>query len=77
MASKKVTMKVFGMTCNDCVRYVTKGLTDGGAHDVNVSLESGIASAIVEDTEISPEDLTKLSVFGKNSQYKAQIRKLE
>lgn len=77
MASKKVTMKVFGMTCDDCVRHVTKGLTDGGAHDVNVSLENGIVSAIVEDADISPEDLTKLPVFGKKSQYKAQIRKTE
>ncbi|MEM0156226.1 MAG: copper-binding protein [Thermoplasmataceae archaeon] len=77
MATRKVTMKVFGMTCDDCVDHVGKGLTDGGANDVLVSLKDGMASAVIDDTNVSPEDLEKLPIFGKDSQYKVQVRKVE
>ncbi len=77
MASKKVTMKVYGMTCDDCVRHVTNGLTEGGADKVSVSLKDGIATAVVDDSKVLPDDLVKLPVFSKDSQYKAQIRRIE
>ncbi|OWP56744.1 MAG: hypothetical protein B2I17_03905 [Thermoplasmatales archaeon B_DKE] len=77
MATRKVTMKVFGMTCDDCVIHVSRGLKEGGADQVLVSLENGIASAVVDDSKVSPEDLVKLPVFGKDSQYKAQLRKVD
>ena len=31
MAERKVTMRVFGMTCDDCVRTVSDGLKKEGA----------------------------------------------
>ncbi len=77
MATKKVTIKVFGMTCDDCVRHVSKGLTEGGAYKVSVSLKNGLASAVIDDSKVTLEDLEKLPVFGKDSHYKAQIRKVE
>ena len=77
MAKKNVTMKVFGMTCDDCVRHVTKGLTEGGAEKVLVSLKEGRASFVIDDDRVSPESFQKLPVFDKNSQYKAQITSVE
>lgn len=77
MVSKKVTMRVFGMTCDDCVRTVSDGLKDGGATDIFVSLKDGTASAVVDDSRMKPEDLSKIPVFGEKSHYKAQVRKVE
>jgi copper chaperone len=77
MAQKKVTMKVYGMTCNDCVSTVSNGLKSAGATDIFVSLENGTASAVVDDRVLSPQDLVKIPVFGENSHYKAQVRKVE
>ena len=77
MAQKKVTMKVFGMTCDDCVFTVSSGLKSAGATDVFVSLENGTASALVDDSVLSPQDLLKIPVFGEKSHYKAQVRKVE
>ncbi|EQD26754.1 mercuric resistance operon regulatory protein merP related protein [mine drainage metagenome] len=77
MATKKLTMKVYGMTCDDCVRHVTKDLMEGGADKVYVSLKDGMASAVIDDSKVLPEELVKLPVFGKDSQYKAQLRRIE
>ena len=77
MAERKVTMRVYGMTCDDCVRTVSKGLSDAGARDVSVSLKDGIAMLRIEDTKVSPDSLVKIPVFGEKSHYKAQIRKVE
>jgi copper chaperone CopZ len=77
MSQKKVTMKVFGMTCDDCVFTVSNGLKSAGATDVFVSLENGTASAVVDDSVLSPQDLLKIPVFGEKSHYKAQVRKVE
>jgi len=77
MASKKVTMRVFGMTCDDCVRTVSKGLEEAGATEISVSLKDGAASVVVDDSIIKPDELSKLPVFGEKSHYKAQVRKVE
>ena len=77
MAEKKVTLRVYGMTCDDCVRTVSKGLNDAGAMDVSVSLKDGIAMLKIDDAKISPDSLAKIPVFGEKSHYKAQIRKVE
>lgn len=77
MTSKKVTMRVFGMTCDDCVRTVSKGLEEVGATEISVSLKDGAASAVVDDSVINPHELSKLPVFGEKSHYKAQVRKVE
>ncbi len=77
MATRTVTMRVFGMTCDDCVAHVSKGLTEGGARRVSVSLKEGMASAVIDDSVVTPDDLVKLPLFGKESQYKAKIRKVE
>ena len=75
MASKKVTIRVFGMTCDDCVRTVSEGLKEGGASEIFVSLKNGTASAVVDDSMIRPDDLSRLPVFSEKSHYRAQVRK--
>ena len=77
MAERKVTMRVYGMTCDDCVRTVSNGLSDAGARDVSVSLKDGIAMLRIDDAKVSPDSLVKIPVFGEKSHYKAQIRKVE
>lgn len=45
------SIKVKGMTCQHCVASVTKALSEiDGVTDVNVDLESGIASYAEEKT---------------------------
>ncbi|MGC8580779.1 MAG: heavy-metal-associated domain-containing protein [Thermoplasmata archaeon] len=73
----KVTLKIFGMTCEDCVYTVKSNLEKAGAKEVNVSLDDGIATLFIESETLSPHDLVKLPVFSKDSPYKAQIRKVE
>ncbi|MGP6207705.1 heavy-metal-associated domain-containing protein [Cuniculiplasma sp. SKW3] len=77
MAEKKVTLKVFGMTCDDCVRTVSKGLKEQGADVLSVSLKDGMAIVKIDNEKISPEVLVKAPIFGEESHYKAQLRKVE
>ncbi|MHB1709131.1 MAG: heavy-metal-associated domain-containing protein [Thermoplasmataceae archaeon] len=77
MAQKKVTMRVYGMTCEDCVTTVSSRLKEAGASDIQVSLGDGTATVVIDDSMIEAEDLVKAPVFGKTSHYKAQIRKVE
>ena len=77
MTAKKVTMRVFGMTCDDCVRTVSDGLKKEGADVLSVSLKDGIAIVKIDDAKISAEKLVKAPVFGDETHYKAQLRKVE
>ncbi len=65
------------MTCEDCVATVSGSLKKAGASDVQVSLGDGTATVVMDDSMIKPGDLVKAPVFGKTSNYKAQIRKVE
>jgi|GEM_PF-607410 len=73
----KVTLKIFGMTCEDCVYTVKSNLEKAGAKEVNVSLENGTATLFIDSEKLSPQDLVKLPIFSKDSPYKAQVRKVE
>ena len=77
MAERKVTLRVFGMTCDDCVRTVSNGLKREGADVISVSLNDGMAIVKIDDAKISAEKLVKAPVFGEKSHYKAQLRKVE
>ncbi len=77
MAQKKVTMRIYGMTCENCVATVSGSLKKAGVSDVQVSLGNGTATVVMDDSMIKPGDLVKAPVFGKTSNYKAQIRKVE
>ncbi len=72
---KTIELRVYGMTCDDCVTHVSNGLKSaGGVKDVDVSLENGMA-IVKTDNSLNPEDLLKLSVF--NGKYRAQLRSVK
>ncbi len=73
--TKTIELRIYGMTCDDCVAHVSKGLNEAdGVTDVFVSLKDGIA-IVKADNEIKPEDLTNLNVF--KGKYKAQTRSVK
>ncbi|MGC8631442.1 MAG: heavy-metal-associated domain-containing protein [Thermoprotei archaeon] len=72
---KKIKMRVFGMTCEDCALTVTKGLKGkDGVLDAKVSLRAGIAEVLVDADKVRPEELETLPVFSGKSPYRAKIR---
>ncbi len=72
---KKATLRVFGMTCNDCALTVKKGLLNAeGVKDVKVYLDDGIAEVLLDDALVNPEELARLPVFSGKSKYRAQLR---
>ena len=73
--TKTIELKVFGMTCDDCVRHVTEGLSNvNGVEDVSVSLEDGMAM-VKAANEVYPEELIRQDVF--RGHYKAQVRSVK
>ncbi|MGC8600454.1 MAG: heavy-metal-associated domain-containing protein [Nitrososphaeria archaeon] len=75
--NKKATIRVFGMTCDDCAVTVKKGLLSAeGVKDVRVYLKDGIAEVLLDDAIVNPEGLVKLPVFSGKSRYRAQLREV-
>jgi copper chaperone CopZ len=74
MEEKKVKLRIYGMTCDDCVATVTRGLKDqAGVIDVRVSLKDGTGEVDVDLEKVNPEDLLRNKVFSKSSHYKATL----
>ncbi len=74
--AKNIELKVYGMTCDDCVAHVTEGLKSAiGVKDVYVSLKDGKATVKADDS-VNPKELEKLDVFTK-THYKAQVRSVK
>lgn len=74
MGSEKVKLKIYGMTCDDCVASVTSGLKgQDGVLDVKVSLKDGTGLVDIDPEKVKPETLLKNKVFAKPSHYKATI----
>ena len=73
--TKTIELRVYGMTCDDCVEHVSSGLKNAnGVNDASVSLKDGMA--VVRTTDITnPDDLIKLDVF--KGQYRAQVRSVK
>jgi len=55
---KRVTLKIDGMTCEGCVRSVTKVLENMGANEIDVSLERGKAIFTIKK-ERDPHEISK------------------
>ncbi|WP_188596142.1 heavy-metal-associated domain-containing protein [Thermocladium modestius] len=76
MTEKIVKMRVFGMTCDDCVRAVTNGIkSKEGVIDVRVSLSDGSAVVRIDTDKVDPHELEVLPVFTK-TRYRAQVREV-
>ena len=73
--TRTIELKVFGMTCDDCVKHVSEGLRNAnGVEDVSVSLKDGIA-IVKAANEIDPDALPRLDVF--SGHYRAQLRSVK
>ena len=74
MEKEKVKLRIYGMTCDDCVSTVTEGLKEQkGVIDVKVSLKDGTGEVNINNEEIKPEELLRNKVFTRPSHYKAII----
>jgi copper chaperone CopZ len=74
MESERVKLRIYGMTCDDCVATVTKGLKNqDGVLDVRVSLKDGVGDVVIDPEKVNPEMLLKNGVFTKPSHYRATI----
>lgn len=74
MEKEKVKLRIYGMTCDDCVSTVTAGLKkQKGVIDVKVSLKDGTGEVNINNEEIKPEELLRNEVFTRPSHYKAII----
>ncbi|BAB59394.1 mercuric transport protein [Thermoplasma volcanium GSS1] len=73
---KTIKMRIYGMTCNDCVATVEKGLKSvDGVLWVSVSLPDGSAVVKVDDS-VDPEKLEDAEVF-KKTRYRGEVRDVE
>ncbi len=74
MEEGRVKLRIYGMTCDDCVTTVTRGLMDqDGVLDVKVSLEKRMGEVDIDPEKIKPEELLSNRVFKKPSHYKATL----
>lgn len=73
--TRTIELKVFGMTCDDCVKHVSEGLRNAnGVEEVSVSLKDGIA-IVKAANETDPDTLPRLDVF--SGHYRAQLRSVK
>ena len=74
MEKKNVKLRIYGMTCDDCVNTVSHGLRgQDGVLEVKVSLKEGTGEVEVDPEKVKPEDLLRNRVFSKPSHYKATL----
>jgi copper chaperone len=74
MQEEEVKLRIYGMTCDDCVVTVAKGLTEQrGVLEVSVSLREGIAKVKIDADKINPGDLLQSRVFSKPYNYRAMV----
>ncbi len=74
MSGENVKLRIYGMTCDDCVKTVSRGLKNqDGVIDVKISLNDGTGEVEVESGKVKPEELLKNRVFGKPSHYRATL----
>ncbi|MGC8562918.1 MAG: heavy-metal-associated domain-containing protein [Thermoplasmata archaeon] len=74
MEERKVKIRIYGMTCDDCVATVSRGLKNqDGVLDVKVSLKDGTGEVDVDLEKVKPEELLKNKVFEKPSHYRATL----
>lgn len=74
MEGRKVRLKIYGMTCDDCATDVSGGPeSQDGVMDVKVSLKDGTGEVDTDPEKVKPEELLKNKVFSKSSHYRATL----
>ncbi|MEO0254447.1 MAG: heavy metal-associated domain-containing protein [candidate division WOR-3 bacterium] len=61
---EKIKIKIEGMTCQGCVRSITKVLERMGAKEINVSLEKNEAEFLLENKEKLIEIKKEIELLG-------------
>lgn len=70
MSKQRISIKLNGMTCNHCVTSVERLINNlEGIYDVQVSLDAGVASALIDPFKTDKEKL--MNFINENSNYKA------
>jgi len=73
--NRKIKLKIFGMTCDDCVRKITNSLKmDPGVLDVNISLENAMGEVTIDDTKTDENNILNNTIF-RSGHYRAKILK--
>lgn len=74
MATEMVKLRIYGMTCEDCVDIVTQDLREQeGVVDAKVSLKDRGGEVTYDPEKINPEDILKNRAFRGTSHYRATI----
>ncbi len=73
--NRKIKIKIFGMTCEDCVTKITNSLKkDLGVLDVNISLEDAMGEVTIDDTKTDENNILNNMIF-RSGHYRAKILK--
>lgn len=74
MASKKVTLKIYGMTCEDCARTITRELSAyNGLKEIEISFADSAGKLKVDTDIMDIKALQKLPIFSGRSRYRAFV----
>ncbi len=74
METKKVKIRIYGMTCEDCVATIKNGLLNqNGVVDVFISLKDQVGEVSIDEKGIQPEEILKNPVFQRPSHYRATL----
>jgi len=72
MNERNVKLRIYGMSCDDCVRTISKALKDQpGVMDVSISLKEGTGEVKIDSAELKQDEILRNQVFSRNSHYKA------
>ncbi len=73
--NRKIKIKIFGMTCDDCVIKIKNSLKmDPGVLDVNISLENAMGEVTIDDTKTDEKNILNNVIF-RSGHYRAKILK--
>ncbi|MEM0127779.1 MAG: heavy-metal-associated domain-containing protein [Thermoplasmatales archaeon] len=74
MKEKRVKLRIYGITCDDCVATITNSLKNHkGIIDVKISLINKTGDVLINEKEVKPEELLRCEVFTGLSPYKATL----
>ncbi|MEM1995788.1 MAG: heavy-metal-associated domain-containing protein [Thermoplasmatales archaeon] len=72
MKEKRVKLRIYGMTCDDCVATITESLKNNkGVIDVKISLIDKTGDVLIDEKTLKPEELLRCEVFTGLSPYRA------
>ncbi len=75
MCAKKVDLRVFGMSCEDCKFTIEKNLKENPAViRVDIRYPEGTGEVVIDDSKIQPSEIPKMPIFSGKSHYRAQVR---